>query len=71
MSTHGTWEGLLAPAEGGGDSQLPWGWAVEDGGAAGSSSEAGMLLLKVMAKRIWEGFLWQRNIEFIMLWGKT
>lgn len=44
---------------------------MEDGGAAGSSSEAGMLLLKVTAKHIWEGFLWQRNIEFIMLQGKT
>lgn len=30
-----------------------------------------MLLLKAMAKHIWEGFLWQRNIEFIMLQGKT
>lgn len=40
---------------------------MEDGGAADSSSEAAVLLLKVMAKCIWEGFLWQRNIEFIML----
>lgn len=44
---------------------------MKDGGAAGSASEAGMLLLQVMAKHIWEGFLWQRNIEFIMLQGKT
>lgn len=47
------------------------GQAAEDGGAAGGLSEAGPFLLTAMVKLIRGGFLWQRNIEFIILQGKT
>jgi len=68
---HGVWQGSAGCCRRWRQWPAAPGWAEEDGGAAGVSSEAGPCLPTATAKRIREGFLWQRAIEFIILQGKT